>query len=270
VSAVLLEAHALTLSFRAHGLRAGRAAVPALRSASLALTRGATLALVGESGSGKSTLARALLGLVPLDGGEVRYHGEPGETPLVVARARGAELRRLRRALALVFQDPSTSLNPRLTVGAALAEPLLAHGLARRGEAELQAREWLARVGLEPEAAARYPHAFSGGQRQRIAIARALVLGPKLVVLDEAVSALDVSIRAQILELLLGLQRDLGLTYLFITHDLWLARAFASRIAVMERGVIVEEGESDALVQNPRSTAAQRLVTSALAGTPRA
>lgn len=264
MSAVLLEAHGLRLSFRAHGLRAGRAPVPALRGTSLALERGATLALVGESGSGKSTLARALLGLVPLDAGEVRYHAESGAAPLVVGRARGAELRRLRRALALVFQDPSTSLNPRLTVGAALAEPLLAHGLARPAEAHARAREWLGRVGLEPEAAARHPHAFSGGQRQRIAIARALVLGPELVVLDEAVSALDVSIRAQILELLLALQRELGLAYLFITHDLWLARAFAPRIAVMERGVIVEEEVSEVVVSAPRSEAARRLVGSAL------
>ena len=269
MSEVLLEARGLTLSFRAHGLRAARGAVPALRGASLTLERGGTLALVGESGSGKSTLARALLGLVPLEQGEVRYHAEPGAAPLVVGRARGAALRRVRRELALVFQDPSTSLNPRLTVGAALAEPLVAHGLARSAEAHARAREWLGRVGLEPEAAARYPHAFSGGQRQRIAIARALVLGPRLVVLDEAVSALDVSIRAQVLELLLALQRELGLAYLFITHDLWLARAFAPRLAVMERGAIVEEGESDALVRAPRSEAARRLVASVLSGEPR-
>ena len=269
MSALLLEARALALSFRSHGLRAGRAAVPALRAASLALGCGETLALVGESGSGKSTLARALLGLVPLDGGEVRYHAEPGRAPLVVGRVRGAELLRVRRELALVFQDPSTSLNPRMTVGAALAEPLLAHRLARAPEARERAAEWLRRVGLEPDAARRFPHAFSGGQRQRIAIARALVLGPRLVVLDEAVSALDVSIRAQILELLLALQRELGLAYLFITHDLWLARAFAPRLAVMERGSIVEEGESEALVREPHSEAARRLVASVLSGVPR-
>jgi peptide/nickel transport system ATP-binding protein len=266
----MLEAEGLSLTFRraALGTRAGTS-VGACSGATLVRARGATLALVGESGSGKSTLARALLGLVPLDEGEVRYRRTDDAAPLVLAQLGGAELRRLRRELALVFQDPSTSLNPRRTVGAALAEPLLAHGLARAPEARARACDWLARVGLEPDAAARFPHAFSGGQRQRIAIARALVLGPKLVILDEAVSALDVSVRAQILTLLVELQRELGLTYLFITHDLWLARAFASELAVMEHGRIVEQGPSDALVAAPRSAAAQRLVASVLSGVPR-
>jgi peptide/nickel transport system ATP-binding protein len=270
VNAPLLEAEGVVVTYRrvAQGLRSA-SSVAALAGVSFSLERGTTLALVGESGSGKSTLARALLGLVPLDGGVVRYRSANAEPPLVVATARGRELRRLRRELALVFQDPYASLNPRRTVGAALAEPLVAHGLARASEARERAREWLARVGLEPAAAARFPHAFSGGQRQRIAIARALVLGPKLVVLDEAVSALDVSIRAQILTLLTDLQRELGLTYLFITHDLWLARAFAARMAVMERGRIVEQGESDTLVTAPASVAARRLVASVLTGAPR-
>jgi peptide/nickel transport system ATP-binding protein len=271
MSAPLLEVRGLTLAYPARRgpfARAG-AAAPVLQAVDLALERGRTLALVGESGSGKTSVARALLGLVEPSAGEALYRRAPGAQPLDLFALSGRRLRVVRRELGLVFQDPYQSLNPRLPVLAAVAEPLRVHGLARGRAADVRAAALLERVGLEPAVHARYPHEFSGGQRQRIALARALALGPRVLVLDEAVSALDASVRAQILNLLLDLQAEGGLAYLFITHDLALARAFAPEVAVMERGRIVEHGPTVDVLAAPRHAATRRLVEKGLTGVPR-
>jgi len=210
--------------------------VRAVDGVSFDIAPGTTLGLVGESGCGKSTLARAILGLVRPNAGEIRLAGELHPTRTAPQRRRRARL------VQMVFQDPFGSLNPRLTVGRIVEEPLLVHG---EGDGASRARRMLHlldRVGLPFTAAARYPHEMSGGQRQRVAIARALALAPKLIICDEPVSALDVSIQAQVLNLLCDLQRDLGLTLLFISHDLAVVRFIADRIAVMYQGKIVEEG----------------------------
>jgi ABC-type microcin C transport system duplicated ATPase subunit YejF len=271
VSAALLEIEGLVYDYPSRARLFGRGAerVRALDGASFAVGHGETLALVGESGSGKSTLGRILVGLLRPAAGSLRFSREPGAAPLELTRLSAGGWRAVRRELGLVFQDPFQSLNPRLTVGEAVAEPLRVHGLARRPMAELRAHELLARVGLDPSAAGRFPHEFSGGERQRIALARALVLGPRLLVLDEAVSALDVSVRAQILELLLGLQRERGLAYLFVTHDLALARTLARRVVVLEAGRVVEEGVLADVLDRPRHAATQRLVGALLSGNPR-
>lgn len=215
--------------------------------------------MVGESGSGKSTLLRAVLGLEALQGGEVVLDGTSFPPPSA------AETRRLRRKVQAVFQDPFGSFDPRWRVEDLVAEPfhLLERppvGAARR--AAVQAM--LERVGLPADASDRYPHQFSGGQRQRIAIARALITEPRLIVLDEAVSALDVTIRAQVLELLAGLSQELGVSYLFVTHDLGVVRAICHRVAVMQNGRIVEEGTTDEVFERPRHAYTQSL----LAATP--
>ena len=220
--------------------------VRAVEGVSVALAAGETLAIVGESGCGKSTLARTIVGIETRHQGRLRFDGR--EIP-----AAGRERRALSRELQLIFQDPDASLNPRLTIGQAVAEPLAIHQpeLARgaRREAVLSL---LGRVGLDPTLVDRYPHELSGGQRQRVSIARALSLKPRVLILDEAVSALDVSIRAQILNLLVALQQDFGLAYLFITHDLGVVRYVAHRVAVMYLGQIVEEAETNALFDEPR------------------
>ena len=271
MSPPLLEVAGLTL---AYPLRAGwraraRGGVPAIEQVAFTLAHGETLALVGESGSGKTTVARALLRLVEPSAGRVLYRRASTAAPLdVCALGRGA-LRAVRRELALVSQDPYQSLNPRLPVGEAVAEPLRVHGLARGRAARVRAAALFERVGLDPSALRRFPHEFSGGQRQRIAIARALALAPRLILLDEAVSALDVSIRAQILNLLLDLQQELGLSYLFITHDLALARVLAARVAVMEQGRIVECGTTAMVLAQPEHPATRRLLACVLSGDPR-
>ncbi|WP_441247644.1 ABC transporter ATP-binding protein [Kitasatospora sp. McL0602] len=209
-----------------------RRQVTALHGVDLVLHPGETLGLVGESGSGKSTLARTLARVHPPTGGSVRFHGADA-----------------RREIQMVFQDPYSSLNPRMTVGRILAEPMIAHGLDDR---EARTARLLRQVGLEPEAATRTPREFSGGQRQRIGIARALAPEPSVLICDEPVSALDVSVQAQIVELLAGLQRELGLAILFIAHDLAVVRQVSHRIAVMHQGRIVETGPADQLVTDPR------------------
>ena len=247
-TAPLLEVRDLAKHFPVRGglWARPREWVQALDGISLDLYPGETLALVGESGCGKTTAARCILRLIPPTAGQVRFQGRA-----LAALSRG-ELRALRRRMQIVFQDPYGSLNPRMTVGHILAEPIRAHGLARGAELDARVAALLERVGLAPEYRGRYPHEFSGGQRQRIGIARALALDPAMVVCDEAVSALDVSIQAQIINLLKDLQSDLGLAYLFIAHDLNVVDYIAHRVAVMYLGKIVELGPVERIFGAPR------------------
>jgi ABC-type glutathione transport system ATPase component len=215
-----------------------------LRDVSFELRRGQTLGLVGESGSGKSTTAACVMGLTAVDSGLIEFDG------VDLTSLSKPEMRRMRRRIQMVFQDPNGSLDPRFTVADLVEEPLVIHGVSDRAERSRRVEEVLDRVGITLKQAQRYPFAFSGGQRQRIAIARALVLNPDLVVLDEPVSALDVSIQAQVLNLLSDLQDELGLTYLFIVHDLAVARLMSHHIAVMNSGQIVEAGTSAHVFDN--------------------
>ena len=242
--------------------RTPRGMVHAVTGVSFDLAPGEVLGLVGESGCGKSTLGRAILRLDEPDSGTVTLDGQ--ELTGLPAR----RLRPLRRHLQMVFQDPYASLNPRRTVGDLLAEPFQVHGVLTRAERRVQVASLLSRVGLAPEHATRFPSEFSGGQRQRIGIARAIALSPKVVVCDEAVSALDVSIQAQVLNLLLALQREFGLAYLFISHDLSVIGHIADRIAVMYLGRIVEIGSRRAVLGAARHPYTQALF-SAIPGSGR-
>jgi len=228
--------------------------VTALNDVSIALNAGTTLAVVGESGSGKSTLARCLLQLQPIDSGEVLFAGRN------LANLKGQALREVRKDLQMVFQDPFASLNPRMRVGAIVGEGLLIHGLGDAAAQQQQVISMLKRVGLSEADMQKYPHEFSGGQRQRIGIARALVLKPKVVVCDEPVSALDVSIQAQILLLLKELQQEMALSYIFISHDLRVVRHIADDIVVMYQGQIVERGAIASIYDNPQHTYTQKLL----------
>jgi oligopeptide transport system ATP-binding protein len=254
----LVEALHLRKTFPASaGVLGGRThgGVMAVDDVSLEIAPGETLAVVGESGSGKTTLARILLRLLEPDSGELRVDGRD------FLAARGAALRALRREMQMVFQDPFASLDPRMRVGAIVGEPLEIHQ-PRMGRAERRQHvvEILRAVGLDEDAMARYPHEFSGGQRQRIGIARALILRPRLLVADEPVSALDVSVGAQILELLRDLQREFALTYLLISHSLPVVAQLATRIAVMREGRIVETGPAAQILANPAHPYTQLLI----------
>jgi glutathione transport system ATP-binding protein len=231
-----------------------RRRVHAVEQVSFDLAAGETLALVGESGCGKSTTGRSLLRLVDIDGGSIEFGGRD------IARLPTDQVRPLRREIQMVFQDPFASLDPRLTIGFSVAEPLYVHGVASGTEAADRVSGLLRHVGLPADAAQRYPHEFSGGQRQRIAIARALALQPKIIIADEAVSALDVSIRAQIVNLLLDLQAQFGLAYLFISHDMAVVERISHRVAVMYLGQIVEIGPRRAIFENPQHPYTRKLL----------
>jgi glutathione transport system ATP-binding protein len=254
--APILKVRDLTTRFDVKAGFLGRVSrrVHAVEKVSFDLSAGETLALVGESGCGKSTTGRSLLRLVDVAGGSIEFQGRD------LARMAAAEVRPFRRDIQMIFQDPFASLDPRLTVGFSIAEPLLVHGVAKGREAEERVAELLTHVGLSPDHAQRYPHEFSGGQRQRIAVARALALNPKIIVADEAVSALDVSIQAQIVNLLLGLQAELGLSYLFISHDMAVVERVSHRVAVMYLGQIVEIGPRRAVFENPQHPYTRRLM----------
>ena len=258
----MIDATDITKSFWIRSGVFGRKEFKAVRGATFKLRAGHTLGVVGESGSGKTTMGLALLRLHEPSGGpvtgQVTFDGID-----LLALSKGAMLP-MRKRIQVVFQNPYASLNPRFTVGQTLVEPMTIHGVGRDAdEREARARALLRKVGLDDAAMDKYPHEFSGGQRQRVAIARCLTLDPEVLVLDEAVSALDVSVQAQVLNLLKDLQDELGLSYVFISHDLAVVRAMSHRVMVMQNGDVIEEGEALALFDAPRQDYTRRLLAAA-------
>jgi peptide/nickel transport system ATP-binding protein len=250
----LVEARGLGKSFGRRGLLGGARPVQAVRGVDLAIARGEALGVVGESGSGKSTLGRLLLGLLAPSEGEARFDG-------IALGAGGARWRTMRRRMGLVFQDPYGSLDPRRRVGGQIGDGLAIHRVGPRAERRARVEALLRRVGLDAGHADRFPHEFSGGQRQRVGIARALATEPDFLVADEPVSSLDVSIQAQIVELFVELRRDLGLTLLFISHDLPVVRHLCDRVAVMYLGRVMEEGPAEAVFAAPAHPYTRALVS---------
>ncbi len=234
----------------------GGLAVRAVDGVDLEIRRGETLGLVGESGCGKSTLARLITALLPVTGGKILFEGQD------ITSMRGARLRHIRRRMQMIFQDPFASLDPRMTVGDIIQEPLDNFSIGTGSERQRRVQELLRLVGLNPNFTNRYPHEFSGGQRQRIGIARALAVNPSFIVCDEAVSALDVSIAAQIINLLQDLQREFQLTYLFIAHDLAVVRHLSDRIAVMYLGKVVETADRNDIYDHPQHPYTKALLSS--------
>jgi oligopeptide transport system ATP-binding protein len=259
-SEILVEVKGLDVHFPVSGglfrAKAG-GVVRAVDCVSLDIRRGETLGLVGESGCGKSTLGRAILRLIPSTAGHILFEGQD------LTELPDAELRQVRRKMQMIFQDPFTSLDPRMTVGDTVAEPILVHRLATPAKRRERVAELFRMVRLDPGMASRYPHEFSGGQRQRIGVARALAASPSFIVCDEPVSALDVSIQAQIVNLLEELREPLGLTYLFVAHDLAVVRHLSDRIAVMYLGEIVEIASKRSLYDNPLHPYTQALIAAA-------
>ena len=237
--------------------------VHAVDGVSFRIGEGETLGLVGESGSGKSTTGYCVLQLLKPTNGSVKFMGKE------LTKLPRNELREMRKEMQIVFQDPYSSLNPRMTVGNIVAEPMQVHDQGTRRQREARVRDLLETVGFNPDFTNRYPHEFSGGQRQRIGIARALALNPRLIVCDEPVSALDVSIQAQILNLLKDLQRDLGLAYLFVAHDLAVVRTMSDRIAVMNKGKIVETGDAERVYKDPQDEYTRALLAAVPVPDPR-
>jgi ABC-type microcin C transport system duplicated ATPase subunit YejF len=256
VSEVILNCEHLIKTYKQRkgtfGLTAGF--VKALDDVSVSLKTGSTLAIVGESGSGKSTLARCLLQLLPFESGNVFFQGQN------LANADQHTMRQLRKHLQMIFQDPFASLNPRMRIGEIVGEGLVIHQIGNKLSQNKQVCEMLERVGLKSSDTEKYPHQFSGGQRQRIGIARALILRPKVVVCDEPVSALDVSVQAQILLLLKELQAEMQLSYLFITHDLRVVRHIANEVVVMNKGKVVEHGTVEKIYNAPQELYTQQLL----------
>jgi oligopeptide/dipeptide ABC transporter ATP-binding protein len=264
MSEPLLQVDNLVKHYHATGLLRRKAAVRAVDGVSFTVGRGETLGLVGESGSGKSSVGKTILRLQEPSAGRVSFDGRE------VFQLDRLALRGLRRRMQIIFQDPHGALNPRMTIGAAIAEGIEIHKLAPARQIPGRVAALMDEVGLDPSLASRYPHEFSGGQRQRIGIARALAVEPAFIVCDEPVSSLDVSVQAQVINLLLELQRRRGLSYLFIAHDLAVVRQLAHRVAVMYLGKIVETGPTEALLAAPRHPYTQALLSAVLEPDPRA